>query len=145
MSRRLKIQTSELGYLELFLIYETGGFWEVPWRSLQTTSAIRDLLTSVSSETMDHGINGWTSPLVKKLGLPPYGCLLKFPKDLTPCQHRKKCPFFDRVVCLPTYKKTPTCYEPESKDEERPLLSELVRLWKEGVYVVLVQESVACP
>lgn len=142
MPRRVKVRTQELGHVELFLIYETKGLWEEEWRPLQGNLPVRDVLTVVSGETMRHCLKGWSSPFVKALGLPPYGCLIKIPSDLARCHNREKCPFFDRTACLPTAKKMPSCFEPESSEEERPLLTELVRLWKEGVYVVLVQEGV---
>ena len=35
VSRRLRVRTNEMGFLELYLIYERAGAYEEYWRPLQ--------------------------------------------------------------------------------------------------------------
>lgn len=141
MPRRLKIKTHEMGDLELYLIYQYGEYWEDSWLALQG-DPITELLTVVSKETMDHALVGWSKPLVMALGIPPEGALRKLPDPQ--CFSRKMCPFYNKRWCLPLSKNLPHCYGPASIDDfdARNLGGELVSLWREGVYVVLVQEEV---
>ena len=141
MPRRLKINTHEMGDLELFLIYSTGGQWEPEWQPLQGVQVITDLLTHVSKETMDHALRGWTRPLVMGLGLPPEGSLRKIPRI---CTHKDSmpCPLYDPKRCTPTAKKMNNCFQPRGVegDVALQLSGELVRFWREGVRVLIVEE-----
>jgi hypothetical protein len=130
-----------MGPLELFLIYELDGVWEEEWRPLQGSS-VCSLLTVVSQEVMDHCLYGWSSPLFKTLGLPPWGALKKLPEEATRCYQRKNCVFFDKKTCFPVAKRLPWCYEPEISEDEkvRQLGNDIIKLWREGVYVIIVQE-----
>jgi hypothetical protein len=141
MPRRLKLDTAELGRIELFLIYDVGGTWEATWRPAQDVPAL-EAATRVSKTMMDHALHGWTKPLVDALGPPPEGCLRKLPVISRDCAIRKDCPSFDKVACKPTAKKMPWCYEPDGLEgEARRLVSEAIALWREGVYVCLVRED----
>lgn len=142
MPRRLKVSTVEMGELELYLIYDEGGVWEEEWRPLQGTD-LTGLMTVVSKEDMDHCLRGWTAPFFKALGLPPWGVLKKLPLAAQKCGQRAQCPMYDRKLCFPTAKRLPWCFEPDvSEDgEARRLASELIKFWREGVYVVLVREE----
>ena len=143
MPRRLKITAREMGPIELQLIYQTGDMWETTWAPLQD-SAIAALLPVVSDETMTHAIRGWTKPLVTALGLPPQGALRKMPKEHQQCEHRARCPFYMAANCVPTAKKLPDCFQSENlgTPEARILVYEAIRLWREGVYIVVVKEPV---
>jgi len=131
-----------MGFLELYLIYNVGGVWEEEWRLLQG-HAITSLITVVSKDTIEHALLGWTTPLVKGLGLPPNGALHKMPAQARVCTLRATCPFYDNAQCFPTAKRMPWCFEPEGSDssEVRLLATEVIKYWREGVYVVLVQEE----
>jgi hypothetical protein len=137
VARRLKLKTIELGDLELFLVYQYGDKWESDWLPLQG-QLITGLLTVVPQETIDHALQGWTSPLVKSLGLPPEGALRKLPSQL--CYQRGHCPFHIKNSCIPTHPKMSWCFEPENIEDpnSRNLAAELIRLWREGVWGILV-------
>jgi hypothetical protein len=137
VARRLKLKTAELGDLELFLIYQYGDKWESDWLPLQG-QVITGLLTVATQELMDHALRGWTSPLAKSLGVPPEGAIRKLPSQL--CYRRDPCPFHQKKTCIPTHPKMPWCFEPETIEDPnaRSLAAELVRLWREGVYIVVV-------
>lgn len=142
MPRRLKLDTFEMGPLELFLIYDEGGTWEREWHPLQGED-MTTLFTSVTKETMDHALNGWSKPLVSMLGLSPDGCLIKLPPRSKECGERHKCVYFDKKLCFPTAKKMPWCFVPDGVQgaERLQLSAEVIKYWREGVYVVVVKEG----
>lgn len=136
MPRRLQIPSREMGTLQLYLIYCYDGTWEDEWRPMQ---GILDL-PEVDKETMDHALHGWTRPLVDALGPPPKGRLLLLPRSARECSNKKTCPSFDAKQCGPLFKKMPWCYEPAGM-EAKLLVAEVVKHWREEVYVVLVKEA----
>jgi hypothetical protein len=139
----VKVQTREMGLIELFLIYDEGGVWEEEWRSLQKEHGIVDQLPSVSKEQVENAFMGWTKPLVNALGPSPSGLLLTLPKETRVCALRQKCIYYRPTDCYSTSKKLPWCFEPEGvSSEARQLAAECVRLWREGVYIVVVREPV---
>lgn len=142
MPRRLKIKTHEVGDLELYVINQEEGSWEPEWKALQGHE-VTNLLTTVSKETWDHALRGWTSPLVKTLGIRPEGALRKLPPESRECFDRKECPFYKRRNCGATLPKMPTCFEPGGfeEDEPRVLVANLVKLWREGVYILVVVDG----
>lgn len=141
MSRRLKIASVEMGFLELLLIYSMGGEWEPSWKPLQGQRAVTGLLPYVSKETMDHALRGWTSPLVKNLGLPPEGALRKVPQV---CTHKDSvpCPMYDPKRCTPLARNMWNCFQPlgVEGDVALQLAYDVIRLWREGVRVLVVEE-----
>lgn len=138
MSRRLTIATREMGKVELFLIYDYGGTWEEEWRPLQK-DALGAMLAKVPHDTIEHAILGFSRPLVKALGLEPKGMLHKLPSR--GCENAKTCPMFIERNCLSTVKNMPVCFEPAGvASSVRQAAAELVRLWREKVYVVVVEE-----
>lgn len=142
MSRRLKVITREVGDLQLFLIYETAGVYETEWRPLQGTD-IAALFTPITRELVECALKGYTSPLVKTLGVPPNGALRKLPIAAKECVNKGRCSLFIPRDCVPTAVKMPWCYEPGGIEDEnvRRLASEVVGLWRGGVYVLVVSED----
>lgn len=141
MSRRLRLATVELGFLELYLIYRYGERFEADWAPLEA-HGISGLFTYVSKDTMDHALRGFTRPLVHGLGLAPVGCLRKLPVANRECEHRVGCQFYDRAGCVVTAKKLPPCFQPAGVegDVARQLGHDVVALWREGVFIVVVTE-----
>lgn len=137
MSRTLTIKTNELEDLSLYLIYQYGDNWEEEWKPLQGCP-ITSLLTLVSQDDMTHALKGWTKPLFKALGLAPEFALRKLPNF--DCDKKKICQYHDKKNCTPKSKKMPWCFEPSGIEdlEARRLGGELIKLWREGVYVVVV-------
>jgi hypothetical protein len=141
LSRRLKIRTNELGFLELFLIYVYGEAWEDEWFQLQG-QPITANIPQVSKATMDHALRGWTRPFLDQLGPAPALLLRKLPETHSQCVQRKRCSLYIPHYCVPSAKKMPWCFQPEGTDDfTGPLAAEIIRLWREGVYIVLVQEA----
>ena len=141
MGRRLTLKTHEMGDVELYLIYQYGETWEDEWIPIQG-DPLTTLLTIITQENWDNALKGWTAPLTKSLGLPPEGALRKLPTSL--CYRRKLCPFYQKKICVPLHPKMPWCFEPESIAEvnARCLGSELIKLWREGVYILVVTHAV---
>lgn len=139
MPRRLKIKSKEMADLELYLIYQYGDVWESEWKVLQG-NPIAELLSTTTKEDLDAALIGWSWPLTSKLGIPPEGALRRLPQKR--CYVQKICPFYDKKTCFPTAKNLPTCFEVDGSEdpEVRRLSADLVRLWRESVYVVIVQE-----
>ena len=139
MSRRVTLDTREMGKLDLYLIYDYGGTWEAEWRVLQDHE-VGKRLTKVAHDTIEHAIVGFSRPLVKALGLFPLGMLHKLPSQ--ECDHAKTCTIYIAKNCLSTSKNMPWCFEPAGLDSSvRERCAELVRLWREKVYVVVVEEA----
>jgi len=134
--RRLQIPSAEMGTLQLYLIYEYAGCWEDEWAPMQ---GVLDL-PSVSKEVMDHALHGWTRPLVDALGPPPKGRLLLLPRSARECAQRATCPSYDLKRCGALLKKMPWCFEPDGV-EAKLLVTEVISLWREEVYVVVVLEG----
>lgn len=143
MSRRLKLPTKEMGDLQLYLIYQTGAEWEKEWAALQS-HPIASLFTVVSKETMDAALLGSTSSLVKQLGLPPIGAIHKLPLINQVCSLRNECVSFTRHLCVPEHKKMPVCFQPDGVEgtEARQLAADVIRHWREKVYVIVVRDDV---
>lgn len=142
MSRRLKLSTRELGDLELLLIYQYGTTWEKEWASLQGLP-LASHFTIVSDETMNHALRGWTSPLVKALGLSPELTIRRLNPQESKCWKNVTCPFFNRKECLPSHPKMPWCFEPSSIEDldARTLAAEAIKLWRQGVYILVVTHA----
>lgn len=137
MSRQIKLKTKELGDLHLMLVYSKAGVWEPHWAPFKGTR-YADLFTYVSVETMTHAMHGWTSPLVKALGPSPKMILHRLSPDARQCVLYDKCIFYIQRDCRPDAKKMPNCFQPVGVEAE--LGFEVIRLWRESVYVV-VEES----
>jgi len=139
--RELTIPTRELGELKLLIIYSKAGVWESSWRVLQG-GPYADLFTVTLKVTMDHALRGWTSPLVKGLGIPPVGALRKLPTLGHSCYVHSSCPMYHRRECVPSHKSMPWCFQPSGlvSDEERRLAAEVIQKWRDGVYLVVVDE-----
>lgn len=142
MPRRLKLIPKELGELQLYLIYDYDGVWEEHWRPLQG-HPFTDVFTRISKEVMDHALKGWTKPLVDALGLPPAGALRRLPDASKQCARRAHCTLYIPRHCVPTSDLMPWCYEPDgiAKESDRHLAAEAISLWREGVYILVVQET----
>lgn len=141
MPRRVDVDTREIGRVKLYLIYETKGVWEERWRPLQGHPSTGSF-TSMTKEVMDHAFHGWTEPFIKALGPPPEGAIRKLPASAKQCAVRGKCPFYIKKNCAPTSKTMPWCYQPEGLEEGlRPLLTEVIELWRQGVYVTVIREE----
>lgn len=134
MPRRLSIPSRELLRIELYLIYSYDGEWEEEWRPLQGVLPIPE----VGKEVMDQALVGWTKPLVSQLGIPPEGHLRKLPSR--ECTHKEKCSFYKPKICEVLSKDMPWCFEPDKTPLASGLTSKVIQMWREGVYVLVVNE-----
>jgi hypothetical protein len=138
VSRGLTLNTREMGKIGLLLVYDFDGTWEEEWRPLQGHPMAK-LLVSAPHDTIEHAILGYSLPLTNALRLSPKELIHKLPSR--ECEKAKTCPLYIKDHCLPTSKQMPWCFEPSGFSEPvRRLVAELIRLWREGVYVVVVQQ-----
>lgn len=137
MPRRLKLDTKELFRLDLLVIRESDGVWELEWEPLRTT-AMAQLFSRVPREALEHALRGWSWPLVSALGLPPEGALHKLPETAKSCQDYLTCKLRSAKDCHPLAKKMPWCFHPAGLP---PPAEEAVRLWREKVYVLVTVED----
>ncbi len=142
MPRRLKLIPRELGELQLYLIYAKGGDWEQAWKPLQG-HPVGGLFTKTTKIVLDHALAGWSRPLVDALGIPPQGALRKLPEAQRQCVHRAKCSLYIARDCVPAAAKMPWCFQPSGMADEKiqQLVADAIRLWREGVYIVVVSEE----
>jgi hypothetical protein len=137
MARQIKLKTREVGDLHLMLVRSTGGVWEDEWEPLRD-APWAEYLTRVDKATLDHALHGWTSPLVKALGPSPSMILHRISPDAQQCALWDQCVFYRKRDCTPKAPKMPNCFQPVGVPAE--LGYEVVRLWRESVYVVIVEE-----
>lgn len=139
----MKVTTKESGDLEVVAIWtKEDGSWEPDWEPLRG-HPITKLFTTVDKADMQHALKGWTFPLIKALGIPPYGAIRKLPVEARECAQKTTCASYDSKTCHPRSKKMPICYEPGGFDNSAAQIkaSEVVQLWHEGVYVIVVEEA----
>lgn len=141
MSRTVKVTTREMGVLRLHLIEEEGDTWEEAWAPLKGT-VFGDQFSRISKEDLNHGLRGWTRPLVNSLSIMPEGALKKIPRVSRECFKRKSCPFYDAKQCHPEGANMPWCYEPDGVEEERirQAATRAIEHWRERTYLVVVYD-----
>lgn len=140
--RQVKVGLRERGGdAQLLLVSSRQGQWEEPWDQLRGTAPGR-LLSVVSRADVEHALHGFSRPLSAALGLPPEGCLVKLPKTARRCHRERTCPLYEPRHCHLQSSKLPLSFEPAGFEDERlrHQIGELVRWWREGVYVVVVEE-----
>lgn len=142
MPRELSLQTREWGTLKLYLIYEVGGELEAEWADV-TGAEMLARVPRVSHEVMEGAYRGYTLPLVKALDLAPDLAPRKLPVLARTCSKQKGCPLHDAKVCTALSRKMPTCYHPGGLVGENAgwLGQSVIRLWHQGVYVLVVKEA----
>lgn len=141
MSRRINLPTQEKGILDILLVVSTKGKWEREWMPLQGTPW-ENLVSIVPKESVDHALHGWSKPFVTALGLPPTGALRKVPVESRECSLRNRCVLYKSTVCLPSSPDLPWCFEPDGIEDGvvKAAAGKLLQLWKEGAYLVVVEE-----
>jgi len=143
MPRRLKVATREKGLLDILAVTEgTDGKWEHDWEKLRGT-ILEKCISRVPRSAFNHVLNGFSEPFIEALGIPPEGALLKLPSQL--CAKQQVCSLYQRRLCFVSCKKLPWCYEPAGfgslEATAQRTASELVFLWKDGVYVIAVYDD----
>lgn len=133
MPRRLRVRTREMGDVEVWLLRPD----EPEWLALATTP-VADLVTRMPRTALEHALRGWSRPFVNAVGLPPPGASRKLPKVHHECGLRKRCAMWRNASCRLLAVDVPVCFEPDGLP---PAATEVVRLWREGVYVMLTLED----
>lgn len=116
---------------------EDGG----PWGLLQFLVGTdwEGLFPRVSSDILDQALRGYATPLMKILGPPPKALVKRLPVVETHCSQRASC-INHSPLCVPG-PKVPECWESATfKGGEATLVNDVVRLWREGVVVLVSAE-----
>lgn len=125
----------------MLTVSNRGGVWEGSWEGLRETALAR-IFSQVSRRAVEAAIRGHDRPLRQALGIVPEGALRKLPSR--ECQERSRCTFYDKRKCLLLSSKMPWCFKPDGLHLSEPqmnLVSEALAHWKQGVYVVVVDED----
>lgn len=140
MSRTVKLTIPSMGEVRLHLIEDEGGTWEEEWATLKGT-AYGDCFSHASKEDLNHGLRGYTVPLMNSLGISPEGALRKIPQASRQCFRRNICPIYDVKNCFPEATKMPWCYEPDGVDNERvrQTVTKAIEYWRDRTYLVVIR------
>ena len=113
---------------------EDGGAWGA-LRFLVGTDW-EGLFPVIPKMVLDQALRGYATPLMKVLGPPPKALVKRLPVVETPCSQRRSC-VSQTPLCVPG-PKVPDCWEsPTFTGSEANLVSLVVRLWRDGVVVVV--------
>lgn len=138
MARQVKLQTREMGILNVMLVRSEHDVWEPHWAPLREHPLGR-WLPRIPKETLDHALYGWTHPFVQLIGYAPSMILHGIARqEASECGARKGCPLHRPKDCTPTAKNMPHCFEIAGLPGD--LSYEVVRLWRESVYIVVIEE-----
>ena len=113
---------------------EDGG----PWGRLRFLVGTdwEPLFPVVPKLVLDQALRGHATPLMKVLGPPPKALVKRLPVAELPCAQRKSC-VSHTPLCVPG-PKVPDCWETTTfAGEEANLVSYVVRLWRDGVVIVV--------
>lgn len=94
------------------------------------------LFPRVTQDVLDQALRGHATPLMRVLGPPPKALVKRLPVVDTVCAQCKSCVGYT-PHCVPG-PKVPDCWEPTTfQGANANLVSNVVRLWKEGTVVVV--------
>lgn len=109
-----------------------------PWGRLQFLVGTdwEQFFPRVPVGILDMALRGHATPLMKILGPPPRGFLKRLPVVEGLCAQRGTCISYT-PLCVPG-PKVPMCWEPSTfKGEEASMVSDVVRLWADGVVIIV--------
>lgn len=99
------------------------------------------LIPLIPNHIFDQALRGFATPLMRILGPPPKAFVKRLPLAEVPCAMRTAC-ISHSSNCVPG-PKTPECWEPSTFfGTEAETVSALVRLWRDGVVVIVVLPEV---
>jgi len=111
-----------------------------PWGDLAPLKGtpLGDLIPRVSGESFSHATHGFVTPLMREIGPDPSALVRLLPKPKN-CASINKCIMADKEKCVPG-PSMPDCYIiPGDYDSVTAFAALMVlRAWKEGRYVVIV-------
>jgi hypothetical protein len=119
-----------------------------PWGALRflVGTEWEPLFPRVHRDVLDQALRGHATPLMRVLGSPPKALVKRLPKADTLCAQRDRC-INHKPLCVPG-PKVPECWETSTfPPEVASLVNYIIKLWKEGVVVIValpeVSESVS--
>lgn len=142
--RLVKLNTVPLGMVNIAAVQESlEGTWNAfDQIRAQLPELATALIPRVPFQVWDHGLKGLHKPLTDALGRPPYANLIQVPEKYQTCGSKLGCPMYRKDTCKVQTKDEviPLCFKPEP-DASEDLASEfyeLVRLWRDKTYVVVI-------
>ena len=109
-----------------------------PWGDLQFLVGTdwEPLFPRVSAAVLDQALRGYATPLMRVLGPPPKALVKRLPVKEKLCAQRASCINYT-VDCVPG-PKVPECWESSTYTApQASIVNNIVRLWKEGVVIVV--------
>jgi hypothetical protein len=101
---------------------------ETPWEAL---------VSLVPSRVFDQALRGHATPLMRVVGPPPSALARRLPVLYAQCREREHC-VNASPACVPG-EKMPDCWEGDGiKPEAVGVASQVARLWREGMLVIVV-------
>lgn len=98
------------------------------------------LIPVVDGRTFERALLGDSMPLMRAMGLPPEGSLKQIRGDDRICVNKGTCALYDPEGCH-LNKLTPECWESPLVDPLKSMAASfLTRLWRDGTYVVVVED-----
>lgn len=113
-----------------------------PWGSLAPLKDTKwaEYVPQVKGESMSHALHGYLKPLLDEIGPEPRLITKKIPENAGKCALYKSC-LTAEPKCNPAG-PPPECYEAPADSYEVSLAATLlVLLWKEGAWVVVVEDG----
>ncbi len=114
---------------------------ENPWGdfALLEGTHMGNLINVVPGPAFANATRGHATPLMNAIGRPPKRCLQMLGSGYQRCRVKECAMRTDRCVPGP---RTPLCFVPDTHTSESPdiggLEATIIRLWVEGVYVIVV-------
>ena len=136
--RELDLEDSEQGLIKLLLVLpKKGDAWGV-LSPLQDTPWVEQV-SVVSSESVEHALRGWATPLMREIGVAPRVRARRIPEASGRCSLSKSC-LGAKAHCRPGT-EVPDCYEPPdiAWGEGFTEVIRMVLAWREGRYVVVTK------
>jgi hypothetical protein len=132
-----KIPDPHWGYPTIARVLPKNGD---PWGILEGLEGTPwdPLFPRVDDLTLDQALRGFATPLVRVLGPPPKALVKRLPVIQAQCRWKDTCVGATKN-CVPG-PKVPDCWESAGIPESLvPAISHVVKLWREGIHVVLLQ------
>ncbi len=141
MSRRVVLDTKELGSIELLLLHQDDlGVVEAPFDKLLGTEIYQSVVTKAPFLAVEHALRGYSFPLTNLLTPDPKVCLsVLVPKGQRSCELRGRCNLYDPQACLASHPMRPYCFVPGGLQEDQVLpASMLIDALREHHYIIEV-------
>lgn len=141
MSREVRVNTKEVGPLDLLVIYRRDGVLEPAWVGLDAAPEFLRLIPSVSFDDFESVLRGFSWLLVSALKLDPDLTRRRLMLTHANCDRKKTCKLYARADCTIGSKKIPWCFEPIVPAPAVDACKNAIQTWVSGRYIVIVTRT----